>query len=152
MKTILKKFIPILTLGLSAFVLFSSFRAPVGGECFEIYQDGKMVLQRCGKNLDVVQTISLAAATSNSDLTVKYYHCGQAGKNRTLTLKNSEGTILKEWKFENTSANAAPMKCGIKEIMSMKIPSGSGLKLFYSSSELPNGRLLAIIKTNAGNV
>jgi hypothetical protein len=130
-----------------AFVLFSSFAKPSGGECFEIYLDGKMIVQRCGKAMDEVQTISLPAGTSTGDLTVKYSHCGQTGKSRVLTLKSSDGKVVKEWKYANEKGYAAPMKCGVKEIMSVKISGSNSLKLFYTSTELPEGKLLAIIRT-----
>lgn len=131
---------------LATLLMGTVVNSPAGGECFEIYQDNKLVLQRCGKDINAVQTISLNAATSNSELTVKYYHCGQVGKNRVLTLKSNDGKTLKEWKFANTPGKYA-MKCGVKEIFSVKVSNSSGLKLYYTSAELPDGKLLAIINT-----
>jgi hypothetical protein len=126
---------------------FSSFTSPAGGECFEIYQDSKLVLQRCGKDIEKVQTISLSN-TAGSELTVKYFHCGQAGKERILALKSSDGKLLKEWKFTNTSNNDYSMKCGVKEIFNVKVSNQSNLKLYYTSKEKPEGKLLAIINTS----
>jgi len=140
MKTLFRK-IPVLGI----LLIGSVVNSPAGGECFEIFQDNKLVLQRCGKDINSVQTISLANS-SNSEITVKYFHCGQVGKNRTLTLKTSDEKIVKEWKFANSTANAG-MKCGVKEIFSTKVSNTANLKLYYSSSELPDGKLLAIINT-----
>jgi hypothetical protein len=139
MKTLFRK-IPVLGI----LLIGSVVNSPAGGECFEIFQDNKLVLQRCGKDINSVQTISLANA-GNSELTVKYYHCGQVGKNRVLTLKSSDGKTLKEWKFANSSTKEYGMKCGVKEIFSTKVSNTANLKLYYSSSELPDGKLLAII-------
>jgi hypothetical protein len=145
MKSLFKKAIACFTLAFAALSL-SSFTTPAGGECFEIYQDSKMVLQRCGKDIDKVQTISLSN-TANSELTVKYFHCGQTGKDRVLALKSSDGKLLKEWKFTNTSENNFSMKCGVKEIFNVKVSNQSNLKLYYTSAEKPEGKLLAIINT-----
>ena len=125
--------------------ILSSFSSPTGGECFEIYQDSRLVLQRCGKDMNSVQTISLSNANSNSELTVKYFHCGQIGKNRVLTLKSADGKTLKEWRFANTTGKDYAMKCGTKDIFSVKVNNQSKLKLYYTSTELPDGKLLAII-------
>ena len=144
MKTLFRKLPGIASLLVATVTILSSFSSPAGGECFEIYQDNKMVLQRCGKDINTVQTISLKNV-SNSELTVKYYHCGQVGKNRVLTLKSSDGKTLKEWKFANTSGKDYAMKCGTKEIFSVNVANQSNLKLYYTSTELPDGKLLAII-------
>lgn len=146
MKTLFKK------IGVFATVIFvlSSFNTPFGGECFEIYQDSKLVLQRCGKDMNSVQTISLNSSASESELTVKYFHCGQVGKNRILTLKSSDGKTLKEWKFANATGSAIGMKCGVKEIFSVKVSNKATLQLYYTSTELPGGKLLAIINTSGG--
>jgi hypothetical protein len=140
---------PVIAVFFSAIVLvlLSSFSRPAGGECFEIYLDGKMIVQRCGKAMDEVQTISLPAGITTGALIVKYSHCGQTGKSRVLTLKSSEGKVVKEWKYANEKGYAAPMKCGVKEIMSVKINGSNSLKLYYTSAELPEGKLLAIIRS-----
>ena len=149
MKTLLKKTASIFSVCTAAFVLLTSFSSPAGGECFEIYQDSKLVLQRCGKDIEKVQTIRLSN-TANSELTVKYFHCGQPGKNRVLVLKSSDSKTLKEWKFTNTGGNDYSMKCGVKEIFNVKVANLSGLKLYYTSTEKPEGKLLAIINQSSG--
>ena len=146
MKTLLKK----IAVFASVIFVLSSFSSPFGGECFEIYQDSKLVLQRCGKDMNSVQTISLNSSASESELTVKYFHCGQVGKNRVLTLKSSDGKTLKEWKFANATGSVTGMKCGVKEIFSVKVSNSSTLQLYYTSTELPEGKLLAIINTSGG--
>jgi hypothetical protein len=146
MKTLIRKTRSLLSVIVGLFVLLTSFSSPAGGECFEIYQDGKMILQRCGKDMNTVQTISLSN-TAGSELTVKYFHCGQPGKDRVLALKTSDGKLLKEWKFTNTSGSNYAMKCGVQEIFSVKVSDPSNLKLYYASKEKPEGKLIAIINT-----
>jgi hypothetical protein len=147
MKQLLKQAAALLFLA-TGLTVFSSFTSPTGGECFEIHQDGKLVLQRCGKDIDKVQTINLSN-TASSELTVKYFHCGQPGKDRVLALKTNDGVLLKEWKFTNTSGRNYEMTCGVKEILSVTVANSSNLKLYYTSAEKPEGKLLAVINTTA---
>jgi hypothetical protein len=128
-----------------------SFISPTGGEGFEIYLNNKLVLQKFGNEMDKVQSISLDENSLNGELSVKYHHCGKVGKNRVLTIKDSDNKILKEWKFADVSEASASMKCGVKEIFSLQIKNNTKLNLYYTSSELPKGRMLATITATAGS-
>ena len=68
-----------------------------------------------------------------------------------LTIKDSDNKILKEWKFADVSEASASMKCGVKEIFSLQIKNNTKLNLYYTSSELPKGRMLATINAVPGN-
>ncbi len=59
-----------------------SFTSNFGGEGFEISLNGKVVLQQFGKDMAVVKTLQLIAASPNDKLTIRYHHCGNVGKNR----------------------------------------------------------------------
>lgn len=121
--------------------LFSS--APkFGGEGFEVYINNKLVLQRFGNQIDVVKTISLGQYSPGDQITIKYYHCGRVGKSRTLVVKDENNKVLKQWKYNDVAEPVAGMNCTMKDIISLENTS-SVLNLYYSSSELPGGRLLA---------
>jgi hypothetical protein len=122
-----------------------SFTTKPGGEGFEIYLDNKLVLQQFGKDMSQVKAISIDPSHSKSQLSVKYYHCGQAGKNRTLVVKNGDNKVLKQWSFENTSKNDWAMKCGVKEILDLQKVSSNKLYLYYSSTDMSKERLLVTI-------
>ena len=72
-----------------------SFVTPMGGEGFEIYLDNKLVLQQFNREMKEKKNIQLTAVNSKSELKVKYYHCGMAGKSRTLELKNADQKTLR---------------------------------------------------------
>ncbi len=128
-----------------------SFISPTGGEGFEIYLNNKLVLQKFGNDMDKVQSINLDEKSLTGELSVKYHHCGKVGKDRVLTIKDSDNKILKEWKFADVSEASASMKCGIKEIFSLQIKNNTKLNLYYTSSELPKGRMLATINAAPGS-
>ena len=137
-------------LAISSLYLFS-FISPSGGEGFQIYLNNELVLQKFGNDMDKVQTINLDEKSLNGELSVKYHHCGKVGKDRVLTIKDLDNKNLKEWKFADVSEASASMKCGVKEIFSLKIKNNTKLNLYYTSSELPKGRMLATITATAGS-
>jgi len=126
-----------------------SFSGKKGGEGFEIFLNSKLVLQQFGSKMDDVKSIELDNRFSNDQLVIKYYHCGQAGKNRSITIRDAQNKILKEWKFADVSTaglsvSEASMACKVKDILSLH---AGKLNLYYTSAQLPKGRLLAMLVT-----
>lgn len=143
MRTFITKTLGLLALCTAIF----SFSAKPGGEGFEVYINNKLILQRFGDQLNRAQVIQVNEGSANDELTIKYHHCGKVGKNRVLTLKDGQDKVLKEIKFEDVSTPSAGMSCRVKDIVSFKKGSTNTVKLYYTSSELPGGRLLASIIT-----
>lgn len=121
-----------------------SFTKP-GGEGFEIYVDNKLVMQRYNKDINTVQALSLDNATATSEIKVKYWHCGKIGKNRSITLKDGQDKVLKQWRFADVADVSAPMTFPVKDLLVAK-KTTAVIKIVYSSSEIPGGRQLATIK------
>ncbi len=145
MKAVIKKASILLMM---AFTLFSFSTLP-GGEGFEVYLNNKMIMQRFGNQLNSPQTIQLSDASADDEITIKYHHCGRVGKNRVLTIKDSQDKILKEIRFADVNVPVSGMSCRVKDIISLKKGNNSILKLYYTSTELPKGRLLASIVTGS---
>ncbi|MFI5133349.1 MAG: hypothetical protein ACHQEB_03380 [Chitinophagales bacterium] len=123
-----------------------SFAGKMGGEGFEIYLNNKLVLQQFGSQVSNVKSLQLDQRFLNDQLSVKYYHCGQAGKNRSISIKDGQNKILKEWRFADAPASDAAMICPVKDILNLrKVTTSTTFNLYYSSKELPNGRLLTSI-------
>ena len=121
-----------------------SFSSKPGGEGFEIFLNNKVVIQRFGSEVNSVNNLQLNPAAVNDKLTIKYHHCGRVGKNRIVTIKDGENNLLKVFRYADVATPVAEMTLPVKDILVLKKGNGS-LKLFYASTELPNGRLLAII-------
>jgi hypothetical protein len=142
-----------MTLVAMAATLFSFTR--FGGEGFEIYLNNKVVIQQFGKSIDVVNSLRLNQQSANDQLTIKYFHCGQVGRSRIISIKDGQNKVLKEWRFADATAFIASpvaMNCDVKEILDLKKGNESTLKLYYSSNQLPNGRLLANIVVENNSV
>jgi len=77
--------------------------------------------------------------------------CTYCGCNKKITTNHSVeevyiSAVLKEWKFGDTKDSK--LCCSMKDIFALpKIKEGKTVNLYYSSNELPNGRLLAILST-----
>jgi hypothetical protein len=124
-----------------------SFSGKKGGEGFEIFLNNKLLLQQFGSKTNEIKSIQLDQRFSNDQLVVKYHHCGQVGKNRSITIKDAQNKILKEWKFANVSAaglsaSDAAMAFKVKDILGLH---PGKLNLYYSSTELPKGKLLVTL-------
>ena len=66
-----------------------------------------------------------------------------------ITVKDTQKKILKEWKFADVTEIVPAMNCSVKEIIGLrKNTNSSTLNLYYKSSELPGGRLLAAIQVS----
>ena len=143
--------IPGLLLSISLFV--ASFISPKGGEGYEIYIDNKLVIQQFGQQMKQVKNLQLNSSQIKSELNVKFFHCGMAGKSRILELRTPDKQVLKQWQFANEEAKNFAITVPVKEILDLQKKSGAGtLHLFYSSKEAPDGRLLAGIVTSDKSV
>lgn len=121
-----------------------------GGDSYRIYLNNKLILQQyVGQPLSL-ESLALSEANANDKLVVYYNHCGATGRSRVVAIKDENGVVLKEWKFADAplkegSAYAPAgddgMRIPVKEILELKAKN-HGLSLFYSSQQLPAGRLL----------
>ena len=122
-----------------------AFTSKWGGDSFEIWLNGKMLLQQFVHVSKGVQTLQLNPTSENDKLDIFYRHCGQTGSNRYVTIKDEGSHALKVWKFVDTDGKNAAMELKLKDVLKLKKNKNSRLNLFYSSDQLPAGRLLATI-------
>ena len=94
--------------------------------------------------MNTVQSLECSQSAANSRFIIKYYHCGKLGKNRIVTIKDAQNNVLKEFNFADAKTPTGVIALDVKDVPKLKKGSES-LKLFYSSSELSNGRLLASV-------
>jgi hypothetical protein len=122
-----------------------SFSSKKGGDSFEIMLNGKRVLQQFVYASKGVQTIQLTQTSDSDKLDIYYSHCGQVGKNRSITIKNEKDQPIKVWQFADATDKNGVMSFKLKDVLSLRKNKTDKLNLFYSSSELPAGRVLATI-------
>ena len=122
-----------------------SFSPQKGGDSFEILLNGKRVLQQFVYASKGLQTIQLTPVSDNDNLDIYYSHCGHIGTNRCITIKNEKDQPIKVWKLQDAVDKNGAMSFKLKDILSLRKNKTDKLNLFYSSSELPSGRTLAVI-------
>jgi len=127
-----------------SFVL-SSFAINAGSDSYEIYINAKLVLKDYVHGRKEVGTITLNRNSPEDAITVNYSHCGKIGTSRSISLKDRDNKVLKEWRFADTQASKDLMAFKAEEIIS-SASQHSGLSLIYSSKELPDGLVLATIQ------
>lgn len=121
-----------------------SFSGIKGTDVFEIFINNQRVLQQFASRTDV-KTVVLDKSSYNDKIKVIYNHCGAVGKSRSITVKNADNKILKEWKFADSESMNAGMVLNAKDIISLQKKDEDKLTLIYSSKELQKGRILASI-------
>ena len=134
-------FLTILAATISVFVL-CSFAWRGGGDVFAIYYNGKQVHRQFVHIDQSVKALQLQASGENDKIEVLYSHCGQPGTNRTLALRNAQNELIKELKFGNGESDHSLMTFYPGKILKAK---NLKINLYYTSTELPEGKLLATI-------
>ncbi len=121
-----------------------SFSPKPGGEGFEIYLGSTLLTQQFGNKISNTKNLQLPGNAASGELVIKYWHCGQVGKSRTITLKDANDHLLREFHYADVSATKPGMSLKVKEIINVK-KGDDVVRIYYSSKELPNGRMLAAI-------
>ncbi|HVF80291.1 MAG TPA: hypothetical protein VM884_00070 [Flavisolibacter sp.] len=120
-------------------VFFQGFSAKPGGDFYRIFLNDKMVVEQFLTQPQGSSAISLNTSNGNDHLFIHFSHCGVAGKERTITLKDEKGKPVKVWRFADSKSTV--MQLPVKEIAtaSGKMISGT---IYYASKEKPSSQLL----------
>lgn len=129
-------------------ILTFSFSTKFGLDSFEIYLNNKMMLQQTVNQPVNLRVLQLSDANESDELKIIYRHCTKkgAGTNRTITLKDEKGILVKKWEFANTAGSDLSMHIAVKELSAFeKASNGKELSLYYTAQELPAGAMLSTI-------
>ena len=149
MKTNIKK---TMLFGLLASVaLLFSFTSPKGGDMIEVYLNGNRLLQQFVHIDNSVKSLQVNSTSANDKLEIYYSHCGQTGKNRSITIKDEKDKVLKTWSFADASGRSS-MTIMMKDIYALEKNNQVRFNIVYSSKELPKGRSIAMLNLANSNV
>lgn len=128
-------------------ILLSSFSPKPGGDVCEIYVNNKLVYQKHVASDDKsLQTLTWKQANSNDQVDIYFSHCGVPGKKRSIAIKDAQNTVLKQLNFADAKGgNNKSMSFKVRDILGTG-KNNSTIYLYYSSAELPKGKLLTAIK------
>jgi hypothetical protein len=116
-----------------------------GGDSLEIYLNQKMVLQQYMHIDKTIKTISLDQSDYDKQLNVYYRHCGIAGKGRKISVQDESHKLVKSLQFADGPDKNAAMSMKVKDLFPAKNNEGKKVQLYYSSKEMPEGKLLATL-------
>lgn len=123
-----------------------SFSPKMGGDHFEIFLNKKLVFREFVHQAKGVKSFELDQSNPNATLDIYYGHCGQTGTSRSIIIKDAQDHVLKQFNFSDAPGASKYMSCRVREITNLeKKNSSNKLHLYYSSKELPKGRMLAAI-------
>ncbi|MGN6292558.1 MAG: hypothetical protein ACTHMV_07410 [Chitinophagaceae bacterium] len=151
----MKKYVSTFKLALllpAAALLFilSAFAFKPGAEGFEVFQNNKLMFRQFGDNMKNVKSLQLNEAAIKDQITIRYFHCGRIGKDRHLIIRGTDNKELKNWQFSNSNEKDPSMSFRVGDVLNLQ-PKGkrSALNVYYSSSEIPEGRLLVSLVVNS---
>jgi hypothetical protein len=134
-----------------AFALFclNAFTVKRGVDVFEIYLNNKLIVRQAMNQPIKLQSLQLNKTNINDNLVVYYNHCGATGKNRTISIRDDNGNVVKEWKFADASGSNTGMTIPVKELLQLeKRYANTHINLFYTAEQLPKGRMLSAVQFN----
>ena len=123
--------------------------ANAGLDYYEIFVGKKLVMKRAVNQPLSLESLPVSQANINEQLVIHYYQCNapnKLGTKRSVTLKDGNGKIIKEWKFADTNGSINGMVIPVKELLQLeKIADGGSLQIYYASQQLPAGKMLTSI-------
>lgn len=134
------------------FAVLSSFSGNWGGDSYRVFVNNKLVLEQYVLVSKGVKNIQLNQLAPTDEIAVYYSHCGVSGKARNISIRDEKNKVLKEWKFaDSPDRTNTPMTCKAKDILPLQ-KEADRLNLYYSSKEIPGGKMLAGISIGRENV
>jgi hypothetical protein len=135
--------LPAIALCLTAFTV----TAKAGIDSYEIYLNNKLLLRQVVGQSFNLQNLQLNQSNSNDQLVIHYTQChaaGGIGKERSITLKDGNGKIIKEWKFADATGSNTGMVIPVKELLQLSKDHGNEpLSFYYNAQGHSEGRALA---------
>ena len=123
-----------------------SFTRIAGGDSFQVYLNGKLVLDKAlYKNKDI-QNLEFVQASLNDKVEICYSHCGRTGTSRSITAKDEKQKVLKTWRFADAGKNMVIQLNDLHDLQTNNKANKIGL--YYSSKELPSGQELASVSVS----
>lgn len=132
---------------LFVFLFHSSYRDKKGGDMFQIFWNGKQVLQQFVHISKETKTLQLSTFGEKDQLQVLYSHCGTSGKSREIIFRSEKNEALHAFQFQNHQDPNSRMAISGKAFG--KVQPGK-MYMYYRSKEIPTEKLLAIIYLSNG--
>ena len=130
-------------------LMLVSYRALAGGDSYEISLNNKVLVKQALYEPFNLQSLDLSAAKSTDHLTIRFLQCnkpGKTGKSRSISIRDEQGKIVKEWRFKDNTGNGNEMTIPVKDIVELQKSSPSRLLVYYYAEGYEKGQKLAALE------
>ena len=124
-------------------MVLSSFLIKRGGDSYTISINGKQVIQFYALSKEALPSLAINP-NAEDKLSVYFNECGKIGKSRSLSVRDDQGNVLKEWNYANALDEHTPMT-----LSSNEINVNGSVGLYYTSMTVTTPRKLVTLV--AGN-
>lgn len=118
--------------------VFFAFTAKAGLDYYSIYIGKKLAFTRSVNQPLSLENLPISQADLDEQLVIQYYQCNtpdKTGKNRSISLKDKNGKVIKEWKFADASSGNTAMSIPLKELeQAAKSSKDQSLSLYYAAT------------------
>ena len=117
-----------------------------GVDSYSIYLNGKLLFKHSLDKPLSLTSLKLTGANASDNLSIRYHQCDapdKIGKDRSISLRDESGNIVKEWRFTN-SKGKAEMVIPVKELLNAQKQAGGELVLYYSAEGRSQQKLAAL--------
>lgn len=141
--------LPVKLLALASLcVIAFGFIRPLGLDTYEIYLNKQLIMKNHIKQPLSLRKLPLDKTNANDELRIYYRHCmtPNVGSDRSITIRDDRGNILKKWTFEDATGNDYYMVIPVRELRRVqKDHSSQDLSMHYAAKELAKEETLAFL-------
>lgn len=130
--------------------------AKAGLDYYSIYIGKKLVFTRAVNKTLSLENLPISETDMNEQLVIEYYQCNipdKTGKNRSISLRDDNGNVIKQWKFADARDGNTKMTIPVKELMQVaKSSKAKSLSLYYAANGKTKDEQLAFISGGSKTV
>lgn len=128
--------------GLIMALFFMSFTLLRGGYGYTLHVNNKLAGQYYLTDKHETPTLRLTQQDLTGKLTVYFNECGEIGQSRSLSIRDSNQKILKEWTFANSTTQHDPMDIAWRDVIALERTSAA---VYYTSARVNKPQLLVYL-------
>jgi hypothetical protein len=123
--------------------------AIAGLDYYHIAIGKKVVYTRYVNKPLSLENLPITSADMNEQLVIQYFQCNvpdKTGKNRSISLRDNTGKVIKKWEFADAKDGNAQMTIPVKELMQYVESSKSkSISLYYAATGKTEDEQLAFV-------
>lgn len=131
------------------FTAIFAVSAKAGLDSYEIYLNNKLLIRQTVQGPIDLKNIPLGDAKATDNIVIRYSQCNapnKIGKNRSISIRDAEGNIVKEWKFKDSEGSNTDMTIPVKDLLEIQNQSKGSLSFHYTADGMQKTQKLASLQ------